>query len=197
MEAVLPTLTLPPPSLSPVSEQTLCQSTVSKKRKGSSYKHVVPVEKKIKRMGRPKNGWTPTRKRKLIRLYLMTDLDVVDIAQVLRREHFQPWSALRFLWILRFADVRPVNETFKSSSRSYFKIARTRSDLEDLSRKQDFDSCENVRICDWEVGWRGHWTQNQNPIQFIREVLQKERWQHRIISIWRHQMDSHYLMTRT
>jgi hypothetical protein len=46
---------------------------------------------KPKPMGRPRNGWTPTRKRKLVRLYLMTDLNVGEIAEVLRGKHFQPW----------------------------------------------------------------------------------------------------------
>lgn len=42
-------------------------------------------------MGRPKNGWTPTRLRKLVRLYLMTNLEVVEIAKVLQTKDFKPW----------------------------------------------------------------------------------------------------------
>lgn len=43
-------------------------------------------------MGRPKNGWTRSRRRKLVRLYLMTDLDVDELAATLRSDQFKPWS---------------------------------------------------------------------------------------------------------
>jgi hypothetical protein len=63
-----------------------------KKRKNASQDHgKTPDKKKLKPMGRPRNGWTPTRKRKLVRLYLMTELNVGEIAEVLRAKHFQPW----------------------------------------------------------------------------------------------------------
>jgi hypothetical protein len=103
LDGALPVLILPPPGLPTSSPEitasqtqvTTSQSQASKKRKGSSYQHAVaPAEKRIKRMGRPKNGWTATRKRKLIRLYLNTELDVVEISQVLRAENFQPWYAV-------------------------------------------------------------------------------------------------------
>jgi len=42
-------------------------------------------------MGRPRNGWTPTRKRKLVRLYLMTELEVGEIVEVLKAKDFEPW----------------------------------------------------------------------------------------------------------
>lgn len=41
-------------------------------------------------MGRPKNDWTASRRRKLVRLYLMTDLEVGAIAKVLRTDYFEP-----------------------------------------------------------------------------------------------------------
>jgi hypothetical protein len=91
----LPKLTLPPPSLLTSSQDLVQRSAPTKKRKGASFEHVVtPAGKRTKRMGRPKNGWTATRKRKLIRLYLMTELDVAEISQVLRAENFQPWYAV-------------------------------------------------------------------------------------------------------
>lgn len=93
LSAHLQVLNLPPPSLPTTSQSLLFspESSSSKKRKGSPYKHAAaPTEKRVKRMGRPKNGWTATRKRKLIRLYLMTELDVGEISQVLRAETFQP-----------------------------------------------------------------------------------------------------------
>lgn len=93
LEEPLPTLSLPPPSLTTASLDIA--PLLSKKRKGSSNAG-PPTEKRAKRMGRPKNGWTATRKRKLIRLYLMTELDVLEIAQVLRAESFQPWFVLVF-----------------------------------------------------------------------------------------------------
>ncbi len=63
-----------------------------KKRKNAPQDHGrTPEKKRLKPMGRPRNGWTPTRKRKLVRLYLMTELNVGEIAEVLRAKHFQPW----------------------------------------------------------------------------------------------------------
>ncbi|KUJ10636.1 ankyrin [Mollisia scopiformis] len=46
--------------------------------------------KKQKLIGRPRNSWTKSRLRKLVRLYLMTDLSVQDIAIVLRAKDFSP-----------------------------------------------------------------------------------------------------------
>jgi hypothetical protein len=40
--------------------------------------------------GRPKIAWDASRKRKLVRLYLMTDLKIADIQQVLSTEGFTP-----------------------------------------------------------------------------------------------------------
>ncbi|KAF4632035.1 hypothetical protein G7Y89_g6091 [Cudoniella acicularis] len=63
----------------------------TRKRK---YGHRAQVlergSKRQKIMGRPRNGWTPTRLRKLVRLYLMTNLDVVEISKVLRTKDFKP-----------------------------------------------------------------------------------------------------------
>lgn len=42
-------------------------------------------------MGRPKNSWTPRRLRRLVRLYLMTNLEVAEIAKVLQSTEFKPW----------------------------------------------------------------------------------------------------------
>ena len=66
----------------------------NRKRKNASQDQTkAPAQKRLKPkpMGRPRNGWTPTRKRKLVRLYLMTDLNVGEIAEVLRGKHFEPW----------------------------------------------------------------------------------------------------------
>jgi hypothetical protein len=40
--------------------------------------------------GRPKIPWTASRKRKLIRLYLLTDLKIEEIEGVLRADGFAP-----------------------------------------------------------------------------------------------------------
>jgi hypothetical protein len=40
--------------------------------------------------GRPKIAWNASRKRKLVRLYLMTDLKVIDIQQALGTDGFNP-----------------------------------------------------------------------------------------------------------
>jgi hypothetical protein len=61
------------------------------KRTVTRDKHAsAPIHKRPKLMGRPKNHWTPTRVRKLVRLYLMTRLDVCEIGSVLRADDFQP-----------------------------------------------------------------------------------------------------------
>jgi hypothetical protein len=67
-----------------------------KRKNGAQDEARAPAQKRLKPkpMGRPRNGWTPTRKRKLVRLYLMTDLNVGEIAEVLRSKHFQPWYGL-------------------------------------------------------------------------------------------------------
>jgi hypothetical protein len=55
-----------------------------KRKNGLQDQGRTPAQKRLKPMGRPRNGWTPTRKRKLVRLYLMTELNVGEIAEVLR-----------------------------------------------------------------------------------------------------------------
>ncbi|TAQ91311.1 hypothetical protein B7494_g292 [Chlorociboria aeruginascens] len=54
---------------------------------GQPIKH---AGKRRRLMGRPRNEWTPTRLRKLVRLYLMTNLDIVEISKVLQDKGFQP-----------------------------------------------------------------------------------------------------------
>jgi hypothetical protein len=49
--------------------------------------------KPIRQKGRPPNGWTSRSLRKLIRLYLLTDLELDSIIDRLRTEDFQPWWA--------------------------------------------------------------------------------------------------------
>ncbi len=73
---------------------TLVLDTTSRKRLQTTPQRYVVTRssKRVKLMGRPKNNWTPTRKRKLVRLYLMTDLDVGEIVEVLRGKGFQPWQ---------------------------------------------------------------------------------------------------------
>jgi hypothetical protein len=41
--------------------------------------------------GRPKNAWDPSRRRKLIRLYTLTQLSKDEIKEVLRSDDFNPW----------------------------------------------------------------------------------------------------------
>ena len=48
-------------------------------------------EKRISPRGRPSNGWTSRSLRRLIRLYLLTDLDLDCIIDRLKTEDFQPW----------------------------------------------------------------------------------------------------------
>jgi hypothetical protein len=45
----------------------------------------------IAQIGRPANKWTSSSLRKLIRLYLLTDLELVGIIDCLRTNDFQPW----------------------------------------------------------------------------------------------------------
>jgi hypothetical protein len=68
-------------------------NSASSKRKCSN--HVQHTRdgggnKKRKTIGRPKNDWTPSRSRKLVRLYLMTDLSIEEIIRVLRTRGFAP-----------------------------------------------------------------------------------------------------------
>ncbi|KAH9216689.1 hypothetical protein DL95DRAFT_387452, partial [Leptodontidium sp. 2 PMI_412] len=49
----------------------------------------IPVKKRSRLTGRPKNK-TPTRKRKLVRLYRMTELGIEEIASVLQAKDFLP-----------------------------------------------------------------------------------------------------------
>ncbi|KAN0102290.1 ankyrin [Hyaloscypha variabilis] len=74
----------PPPRSGP--SRLECQN-----RNSSVVEHgSTHIHKRAKRMGRPRNHWTPTRVRKLVRLYLLTSLDVCEIGSVLRADDFQP-----------------------------------------------------------------------------------------------------------
>lgn len=44
-----------------------------------------------KPVGRPKNLWTPSRCRKLARLYILTTLNVDEVVQALYTKTFAPW----------------------------------------------------------------------------------------------------------
>ncbi|KAH7323584.1 hypothetical protein BKA65DRAFT_540230 [Rhexocercosporidium sp. MPI-PUGE-AT-0058] len=81
------------------SSSTSSSPIKSKKRRHVPFSnHVaIPVKKRSKLMGRPKNNWTPARKRKLVRLYLMTELGVEEIADVLQAKGFQPWAQVKLL----------------------------------------------------------------------------------------------------
>jgi hypothetical protein len=48
-------------------------------------------QKPIRQKGRPPNGWTSSSLRGLIRLYLLTDLELDSIVVRLSTEDFQPW----------------------------------------------------------------------------------------------------------
>jgi hypothetical protein len=51
----------------------------------------------IKAGGRPQNAWTPSRKRKLVRLYTLTYLKVDEITEVLADVGFNPRSVVMAL----------------------------------------------------------------------------------------------------
>jgi hypothetical protein len=81
------------------------------------------------RPGRPRNLWTRSRSRKLIRLYLMSPLDVNEIAAVLRSTDFEPWCVPSDIYMYKHILIAQlVKETSKNNSRSYFKNVLTRSD---------------------------------------------------------------------
>jgi len=50
-------------------------------------------QKRSRQMGCPPNKWTCTRLRKLIRLYLLTHLELDGITNLLRTEDFHSWLA--------------------------------------------------------------------------------------------------------
>ncbi|KAF8866091.1 ankyrin [Acephala macrosclerotiorum] len=71
------------------------QNTTKTKRKRSNCPQdggskAATSNKRRKTMGRPNNDWTPSRSRKLVRLYLMTDLTIEEIIRVLRAKDFAP-----------------------------------------------------------------------------------------------------------
>jgi hypothetical protein len=41
--------------------------------------------------GRPKNAWNSSRRRKLVHLYTLTDLNTAEIGKVLKADQFNPW----------------------------------------------------------------------------------------------------------
>ncbi|KAF4631724.1 hypothetical protein G7Y89_g6412 [Cudoniella acicularis] len=47
-------------------------------------------QKRRRLTGRPRNDWTPTRLRKLVRLYLLTELDPLEISRLLQADDFSP-----------------------------------------------------------------------------------------------------------
>jgi len=57
-------------------------------------------QKQGKQMGRP-NKWTCTRLRNLIKLYLLTDLELDGIIDRLRTDDFQPWLAILLFQLSR------------------------------------------------------------------------------------------------
>lgn len=57
------------------------------------------ANKKRKTLGRPKIDWTPSRSRKLVRLYLMTDLTVEEIKRVIRSKGFRPRYLIKTLTV--------------------------------------------------------------------------------------------------
>jgi hypothetical protein len=77
-----------------IPSSTSSHTGTPKIRKRSRESHEVKVgQKRRKVIGRPKNGWTASRRRKLVRLYLMTNLEVDEIAKVLRTDNFKTWYA--------------------------------------------------------------------------------------------------------
>ncbi|KAH7304350.1 hypothetical protein BKA65DRAFT_544170 [Rhexocercosporidium sp. MPI-PUGE-AT-0058] len=59
-------------------------------KEGSDESRRHGQEKLIRQRGRPQNGWTSRSLRKLIRLYLLTDLDLDSIRDRLHAKDFQP-----------------------------------------------------------------------------------------------------------
>jgi hypothetical protein len=53
--------------------------------------HSVQLFKPRGNGGRPRTQWTPSRRRRAVRLYLMTTLRVEDIREVLSEDGFKPW----------------------------------------------------------------------------------------------------------
>lgn len=76
---------------SPPESLYLTPPSTSRKRTIVRNDGELPTPKRRKPTGRPKNGWTPSRRRKLVRLYLMTELNVDELAATLRTDRFKPW----------------------------------------------------------------------------------------------------------
>ncbi|KAF8866094.1 ankyrin [Acephala macrosclerotiorum] len=86
----------PTPRLGTILDQTpaaLTKRKLNNKRKRRTILQggtgEVGKKRKINK-GRPRNGWTPSRSRKLVRLYLMTELTNDEIIKVLRAKGFSP-----------------------------------------------------------------------------------------------------------
>jgi len=69
---------------------SLVQERSLTKPESNCSRHSTSPMAPSKPCGRPKVAWDASRKRKLVRLYLMTDLKIADIQQVLSTEGFTP-----------------------------------------------------------------------------------------------------------
>lgn len=101
------------------------------RKRGRGTQEAKISQKRRKVIGRPKNGWTASRRRKLVRLYLMTNLEVNEIAKVLRTENFKPWYAPRSIRGVKKKKTDKnvlANETSKLSSQPSYKPDQARFD---------------------------------------------------------------------
>lgn len=85
------------------SSTTSPRGSPENRKRGRGTHEVQISQKRTKVMGRPRNGWTASRRRKVVRLYLMTNLEVDEIAKVLRTDNFKTWWIPSFLlWLLNW-----------------------------------------------------------------------------------------------
>lgn len=100
------------------SEPCVTPSSVSSRKRTAAGNYAgLSTPKRRKPMGRPRNDWTASRRRKLIRLYLMTELNVGELGATLRSDRFQPWyvNLLKVSDIVKSLTLRQANGTSRSS----------------------------------------------------------------------------------
>jgi hypothetical protein len=74
-----------------LSSSTTSPTTSTNQKRTPDVHDIKVPQKRRKLMGRPKNVWTPSRRRKLVRLYLLSNLEVDEISKVLQADGFNPW----------------------------------------------------------------------------------------------------------
>ncbi|KAE8443631.1 hypothetical protein EG329_001489 [Mollisiaceae sp. DMI_Dod_QoI] len=127
-------------------------SRASTKRKYGHKVHKLEHGPKRQRvMGRPRNGWSPTRLRKLVRLYLMTNLDVIEISKVLRSKDFKPCKRdvqeqLKSLLQNRPDKIRARGRTTKTRLQVLRECKRMRKERQQLVQQDD--TIQEVDVAD-------------------------------------------------